>query len=60
LVFQVEIGGPRRFPRADGLRTGIAGRYLTLEDVRQWVKEGVSFRIEDSETGEDITRMVLA
>ncbi len=37
-----------------------AGRYLTVEDLRRWIDEGISFEVQDSETGEDITRVLLA
>ncbi len=38
----------------------VAGRYLTVEDLRRWIDEGVAFEVQDSETGEDITRVLLA
>jgi len=31
-----------------------------VDDLRQWQREGVSFHVQDSETGEDITRVLLA
>jgi hypothetical protein len=30
------------------------------EQLRQWRKDGVAFQVRDSETGEDITRVLLA
>jgi polyhydroxyalkanoate synthesis regulator protein len=38
----------------------VAGRYLTVDDLRQWLKDGVAFQVHDGETGEDITRVLLA
>jgi polyhydroxyalkanoate synthesis regulator protein len=38
----------------------VAGRYLTVDDLRQWLTDGVAFQVRDSETGEDITRVLLA
>jgi polyhydroxyalkanoate synthesis regulator protein len=32
----------------------------SLEDLRDWAAQGVDFVVVDSETGEDVTRVVLA
>jgi polyhydroxyalkanoate synthesis regulator protein len=32
----------------------------SLEDLREWAAQGVDFVIIDSETGEDVTRVLLA
>jgi len=37
-----------------------AGRYLMIDDLRLWAKKGVPFRVQDSKTNEDITRILLA
>ena len=34
-------------------------RYITLEEVRQLVMDGVKFRVQDKNTHEDITRSIL-
>ncbi len=34
-------------------------RYITLEEVRQLVLQGVRFRVEDKRTHDDITRSIL-
>lgn len=34
-------------------------RYITLEEVRQLVMDGVKFRVQDKNTHEDITRTIL-
>jgi polyhydroxyalkanoate synthesis regulator protein len=49
----------RRYARSR-LYDTIAGRYLSVDDLRQWLKDGVRFEVRDSETGEDITRVLLA
>jgi len=56
--------------RADHARNGRFARALdnvsyqldlrSLEDLRDWVAHGVDFVIIDSETGEDVTRILLA
>ncbi len=33
--------------------------YITLDDVRQMVKEGQEFVVRDAKTGEDLTRQIL-
>lgn len=38
----------------------VAGRYVTIDDLREWVKKGVSFQVRDSVTGEGIARQLLA
>jgi len=35
-------------------------RYLTMADFKAWQAEGVPFLVSDSETGEDVTRILLA
>ena len=37
-----------------------AGRYVGVEDLRNWQKQGVAFTVVDTETGDDITRVLLA
>lgn len=36
------------------------GRFVTLEDLRRWERDDVPFRVEDTETGEEVTRVLLA
>jgi len=33
--------------------------YITIEDVRQLIVEGVDFEVRDAKTGDDLTRQVL-
>jgi polyhydroxyalkanoate synthesis repressor PhaR len=49
----------RRYARSR-LYDTVGGRYLTVEDLRQWLRDGVEFQVRDAETGEDITRVFLA
>ena len=37
-----------------------AGRYLTISDLRKWTQRAILFVVLDAETGEDITRILLA
>ena len=34
--------------------------YVSVEDLRRWRAGGVAFAVLDAETGEDVTRVVLA
>lgn len=36
-----------------------ASKYVTLEDIRRLVVDGVNIRLEDAKTGEDLTRGIL-
>jgi polyhydroxyalkanoate synthesis regulator protein len=49
----------RRYARSR-LYDTVAGRYVTVEDLRQWQKDNVAFEVRDGETGDDITRVLLA
>ena len=49
----------RRYARSR-LYDTVAGWYLSVDDLRQWLKDNVRFEVRDSETGEDITRVLLA
>jgi polyhydroxyalkanoate synthesis repressor PhaR len=35
-------------------------RYVTVEDLRRWMAQGIVFAVRDAETGDDITRALLA
>jgi polyhydroxyalkanoate synthesis regulator protein len=35
-------------------------RYVSIEELRQWQRKGVSFIVRDVETGADVTRVLLA
>jgi polyhydroxyalkanoate synthesis regulator protein len=34
--------------------------YVTVEQLREWVSKGVAFSVIDTETGEDVTSVLLA
>jgi len=36
------------------------GRYVTVEELRQWRRDGVWFIVRDVETDADVTRVLLA
>jgi polyhydroxyalkanoate synthesis regulator protein len=38
----------------------VALRYRCVEDLRQWAKDGIAFVVVDTETGDDVTRVLLA
>jgi polyhydroxyalkanoate synthesis regulator protein len=35
-------------------------RYVSIEQLREWFAKGIAFIVIDSETGRDITRVLLA
>jgi polyhydroxyalkanoate synthesis regulator protein len=37
-----------------------SGCYVTVEQLREWMAKGISFSVKESESGEDITRVLLA
>jgi polyhydroxyalkanoate synthesis repressor PhaR len=49
----------RRYARSR-LYDTVRGRYLTVEDLRRWLRDGIDFQVCDSESGEDVTRVLLA
>jgi polyhydroxyalkanoate synthesis regulator protein len=49
----------KRYAR-DRLYDTVAGRYLTAADLKTWMARAISFVVIDTETGEDITRVLLA
>jgi polyhydroxyalkanoate synthesis regulator protein len=36
------------------------GRYVSVDELRQLLSEGIVFRVEDDATGEDVTHVLLA
>lgn len=49
----------KKYPNRRLYDTG-QSTYVTLEDLRDMVKEDVDFVVQDAKTGEDLTRSVLA
>ena len=37
-----------------------SGGYVSIDDLREWQREGVAFVVLDVETGADVTRVLLA
>jgi len=35
-------------------------RYVSLEQLRAWAANGIAFVVKDTETGADVTRVLLA
>ena len=42
------------------LYVNAAGRYVSMSDLRAWADENRRFVVIDTETGEDVTRVLLA
>ena len=36
------------------------GRYVSVEQLQLWVKDDIPFQVVDTETGADVTRVLLA
>lgn len=53
-----EVRVIKKYPNRRLYDTEIS-RYITLEEVRQLVLRGISFRVEDKRSREDITRSIL-
>mgnify|MGYP001148921026 FL=1 len=49
----------KRYGRSRLYDTG-RGQYVTLTDLRGWQRRGIAFVVVDTETGEDVTRVLLA
>jgi polyhydroxyalkanoate synthesis repressor PhaR len=49
----------KRYGRARLYDTETA-RYVTVADLREWQARGLAFTVIDAETGQDITRVLLA
>ena len=35
-------------------------RYVTIEELREWRNRGIAFEVREAETGEDVSRILLA
>lgn len=35
-------------------------RYVTLSDLHEWRRQGIAFVVVDTETGDEVTRVLLA
>jgi hypothetical protein len=46
----------RRFPALRHLQSQI----VTIEELREWRNRGIAFEVREAETGEDVSRILLA
>jgi polyhydroxyalkanoate synthesis regulator protein len=49
----------RRYGRSR-LYDAASGRYVTVDTLRLWRDEAIAFMVLDVETGQDVTRVLLA
>jgi polyhydroxyalkanoate synthesis regulator protein len=35
-------------------------RYVTVDELREWRNRGIAFEVREAETGEDVSRVLLA
>ena len=42
------------------LYDGANGRYVSIDILRAWKNQGLDFTIQDAETGQDVTRVLMA
>jgi polyhydroxyalkanoate synthesis regulator protein len=49
----------RRYAKSR-LYDAAAARYRSLDDLHRWAAAGIAFVVVDSETGKDVTRVLLA
>jgi polyhydroxyalkanoate synthesis regulator protein len=35
-------------------------RYVTVEELREWRERGIAFEVREADTGEDVSRVLLA
>jgi len=35
-------------------------RYVTADELRRWRERGIAFMVKEAETGEDVSRVLLA
>ena len=53
-------GRSRVYHSANGGYVSSAGLAGDIDDLREWQREGVAFTVIDTETGADVTRVLLA
>ena len=49
----------KRYARSKLYNTA-SGRYVTIDDLRQWRRKRVAFIVQDAETGQDVMRVLFA
>jgi polyhydroxyalkanoate synthesis regulator protein len=60
LYLITRYGRPRVYHPASGGYVSSEGLAGDIDDLRQWQREGVAFVVIDTETGADVTRVLLA
>jgi polyhydroxyalkanoate synthesis regulator protein len=60
LYLVTRYGRSRVYHPANGCYVSSKGLSGDIDDLRQWQREGVVFVVLDTETGADVTRVLLA
>ena len=60
LYLIARYGRSRVYHPANGCYVSSDGLAGDIDDLRQWQREGVAFVVLDTETGADVTRVLLA
>jgi polyhydroxyalkanoate synthesis regulator protein len=60
LYLTKRYGRSRVYHPANGCYVSSDGLAGDIDDLREWQREGVAFRVLDIETGADVTRVLLA
>jgi len=60
LFFVTRYGRSRVYHPANGCYVSSDGLASDIDDLREWQREGVAFRVIDTETGADLTLILLA
>jgi len=50
----------KRYGRSRGLYDTAEGRYVTVDELREWQRDGIAFWVQDVETGADVACVLLA
>ncbi len=49
-----------KFYAAARLYDAASARYVTVDELRRWRAQGISFEVREAESGADVTRVLLA
>jgi polyhydroxyalkanoate synthesis regulator protein len=52
-ILVTRYGGTRLYDPA-------RARYVTVDELREWRARGIAFEVRDAESGEDVSRVLLA
>ena len=53
LILVKRYAGSRRYDTSKA-------RYVTIEELREWRNRGIALEVREAETGEDVSRILLA